>query len=175
MIAQIVTAQPSDWAAYRELRLRSLRESPDAYGSTYSYEAEFSPEVWQQRISGATTYLALLDGDRRTPIGTVTGLPIDGGALPVVGMYVVPDHRGTGCARLLLDAVADLAQQQGASRLVLCVTDLDGPAGRCYRRFGFMPTGTRCPMARDPDLVEIDLSYPIGGRGALEGAVRARV
>ena len=117
----------------------------------------------------------MLDGDRQNPIGTVTGLPSDGEAVPVVGMYVVPDHRGTGCAGLLLDTVADLAQQQGASRLVLCVTDLEGPAGRCYRRFGFVPTGTRCPMARDPDLVEIELSYSLGSRGALDGAVRARV
>src|SRR6478672_7337242 len=74
MSVQIVTAQPGDWAAYRELRLRSLRESPDAYGSTYAFEADFSPELWQQRLTGATTFLAVLDDDRKTPIGTVTGL-----------------------------------------------------------------------------------------------------
>jgi hypothetical protein len=74
MNVQIVTAQPSDWATYRELRLRSLRESPDAYGSTYAFEADFSAELWQQRLAGATTFMAALDGDRGAPIGTATGL-----------------------------------------------------------------------------------------------------
>ena len=161
MSVQIVTASPSDWATYRGLRLRSLRESPDAYGSTYSDEAGFSAEVWQQRLAGATTFLAVLDDEGRTLIGTVTGLTTEGDDLPVVAMYVVPDRRGSGCANLLLDAVADLGRRQEARRLVLCVTDLDGRAARCYRRYGFVPTGNRHPMDRDPDLVEIELAYPV--------------
>jgi GNAT superfamily N-acetyltransferase len=175
MNVQIVTAQPSDWATYRELRLRSLRESPDAYGSTYAFEADFSAELWQQRLAGATTFLAALDGDRGAPIGTATGLGRDGDDVPVVGMYVVPDRRGSGCAHRLLDAVADLAREQAARRLVLCVTDLSGPAGRCYRRYGFVPTGNRHPMARDQDLVEVELAYPLPRAARLDGAVGGRV
>jgi GNAT superfamily N-acetyltransferase len=176
MSVQIVTARPSDWWAYRELRLRSLQESPDAYGSTYAYEADFSPEVWQQRLAGATTYLAVPDGDRQAPIGTVTGLATDeDGNLPIVAMYVLPDRRGSGCAHLLLDAVADLGRQRESRRLVLCVTDLDGPAGRCYRRYGFVPTGNRHPLARDPDVVEVELAYALAVAARLDGAVGGRV
>jgi GNAT superfamily N-acetyltransferase len=175
MSVRVVTAEPADWAAYRELRLRSLGESPDAFGSSYAHEADFSAELWQQRLAGATTFLAVVGGDRQAPIGTVTGLPSDGEDLPVVAMYVVPDQRGTGCAHLLLDAVADLGRTQAVRRLVLCVTDLDGPAGHCYRRYGFLPTGNRHPMARDPDLVEVELAYPLPLAARLDGAVGGRV
>jgi GNAT superfamily N-acetyltransferase len=175
MSVQVVTAHPGDWAGYREIRLRSLRESPDAYGSTYAHELDFSAELWQQRLAGATTFLAVPDDDRETPIGTVTGLKTDGDDLRVVAMFVVPDRRGSGCAHLLLDAVADLGRRQVARQLVLCVTDLDGPAGRCYRRYGFVPTGNRHPMARDPDLVEVELAYPLSDTARVAGAVGGRV
>ena len=35
----IRAADPSDWEAVRDIRLRSLREEPDAYASDYQTEA----------------------------------------------------------------------------------------------------------------------------------------
>ena len=108
-------AEPSDWEAVRDIRLRSLREEPDAYASDYQTEARFEPAVWRQRLATASSYLAF--DDDHALVGIATGLDTGDGDTYVVGMYVTPEARGSGCAHRLLDAIADLAapRQESAS------------------------------------------------------------
>jgi len=37
----------------RHFRLHSLQNTPDAFGSTYQKEIEFTPEIWQQRVQNS--------------------------------------------------------------------------------------------------------------------------
>ncbi|MCA9712598.1 MAG: hypothetical protein KDK70_42615, partial [Myxococcales bacterium] len=68
--------EPSEWRVYRELRLRALAESPDAFGSTLARERERSDEQWQARVAeGARSpsslgLVAEVDGE---PIGLAWG------------------------------------------------------------------------------------------------------
>jgi GNAT superfamily N-acetyltransferase len=97
-------AEPSDWEAVRDIRLRSLREEPDAYASEYQTEARFEPNQWKQRLAIASSYLAF--DDDHALVGIATGLVTGDGDTYVVGMYLTPEARGSGCARQLLDAIA---------------------------------------------------------------------
>lgn len=42
-----------DWRDYRNMRLRALRDSPDAFGSTYAAEAVRTDDAWKSRIAEA--------------------------------------------------------------------------------------------------------------------------
>ena len=42
-----------DWPLYRSLRLRALRDSPDAFGSTFAAEAQRTDADWQARAHQA--------------------------------------------------------------------------------------------------------------------------
>ncbi|MGH3339935.1 MAG: hypothetical protein ACRDPL_14070, partial [Propionibacteriaceae bacterium] len=53
MTFMIIRAEPSDWEAVRDIRLRSLLEEPDAYASEYQTEARFEPDLWKQRLATA--------------------------------------------------------------------------------------------------------------------------
>jgi ribosomal protein S18 acetylase RimI-like enzyme len=102
------------------------------------------------------------DGDDQVLVGTATGMRTGDGDTLVVGMYVAPEARGQGCAQLLLDAIADLASQRQDRRLVLEVSESNLRAASCYRSYGFVETGRRRAMERDPTIIEIELRYLLG-------------
>jgi ribosomal protein S18 acetylase RimI-like enzyme len=154
-------AEESDWEAVRDIRLRSLREEPDAYASDYETEARFGPETWKQRIDTASSYLAF--NDDHDLVGIATGLETGNGDTYVVGMYVAPEARRMGCAHQLLDAISDLAVRRGGRRLVLEVAESNIRAALAYRSYGFMETGRRRTLDRDPSITEIELEYPLTG------------
>lgn len=59
---------PTQWREYRDIRLRALLDSPDAFGSTFAAEAQRSDEQWRVRIeaacsSSANRLLFALDGE----------------------------------------------------------------------------------------------------------------
>jgi GNAT superfamily N-acetyltransferase len=153
-------AEPTDWEAYRAIRLRALREEPAAYESQYETEADFKADVWRERLVNGAAFLAF--SDDYGLIGTAAGLRMGDGDTLVVGMYVAPEARGQGCAHLLLDAIADLASQRQDKRLVLEVGEANLRAATSYRSYGFIETGRRRAMGRDPTIIEIELAYPLG-------------
>ncbi len=158
----IKLAELKDWEAVRDIRLRSLREEPDAYASEYQTEARFEPDLWQQRPTTASSYLAI-DDDDQALVGIATGLKMGDGDTYVVGMYVAPEAPGSRCAHQLLDAIADLATRRYGKRLVLEVPESNIRAMRSYSSYGFVETGRRRTLDRDPSITEIELAYPLAG------------
>jgi hypothetical protein len=88
-VFMIRAAEPSDWEAVRDIRLRSLREEPDAYASDYQTEARFEPTVWKQRLATASSYLAF--DDDHALVGIATGLDTGDGKRPG---WVISAHKG---------------------------------------------------------------------------------
>jgi ribosomal protein S18 acetylase RimI-like enzyme len=152
-------AERKDWEAVRDIRLRSLREEPDAYASEYETEARFESDLWKQRLTTASSYLAFDDDEAL--VGIATGLETGDGDTYVVGMYVAPEARGAGCAHQLLDAIADLATRRHGKRLVIDVAESNIRATRSYRSYGFVETGRRRTMDRDPSITEIEFAYSL--------------
>ncbi|MGX5679988.1 N-acetyltransferase family protein [Schumannella luteola] len=139
------SAEPGDWRLYREVRLRALRESPDAYSSTFARESQLPALAWRRRIGSAHTIIVLQHGE---VVATATGIPNRGNSRrrEVVAMWVSPDFRGARIATALLDRLADWAHLQGATELVLWVAEGNEAAVRAYSRAGFSPTGERASL-----------------------------
>ena len=55
MPVEIRPLGPSDAAAYQAVRLRGLRESPEAFGSTYEEEVGYSIDVVAARIASSAS------------------------------------------------------------------------------------------------------------------------
>ena len=159
MAFDIHSGTPGDWQVYRDIRLRMLRATPDAYASSYAVEAAFPESRWRQRLDNPMLFLA--SDQRGEVVGTATGVPRPDGTVEVVAMYVAPEARGQGCASQLLDAVAAGARKGGARRLTLLVTAGNHAANRCYTRYGFRPTGRAGPMGRKPELTEVELAMSL--------------
>jgi ribosomal protein S18 acetylase RimI-like enzyme len=150
-------------ALFRDTRLRALRESPLAFASTYAKESQLTQEEWAKRLAKWTTpgsavvFLAFEELDccgiiaafRRTESPT---------QFAIVSMWVAPDARRRGIATRLLETVDEWAVANGASELVLDVTETNDPAIQCYRRAGFEFTGDFHPYPNAPDLRELSMS-----------------
>ena len=140
-----------DWAVLREIRLRALRDSPSAFGSTYTREAGFDETHWRTRLEtdSSVSVLAELDG---APVGMAGGFPDLPGLLHVVAMWVDPAARGRGIGPALLRAVEHWAHERGLG-LHLDVNTANATARRSYERYGFRATGETRPLREGSDEV----------------------
>jgi len=148
---------------FRELRLRALQDSPDAFGSWYEREAELAPESWERFAGGserAQTEIVFVAEEDDAWLGMAGGYLRE--AAPDVaglwGMWVAPDARRRMLASHLADAVAAWARARKALTLELSVTDRSEAAAALYERLGFVPTGETEPLASNPEIVKVSLS-----------------
>lgn len=133
-----------EWQAYRDLRLRSLAESPDAFCATLADEQQRSPDNWAARVAAAA-----VSGHDRPVVaeraGALLGLvwaKTDGddpGAVNLFQMWVAPEGRGLGVGAQLLAHAVEWARARGAARVQLGVFDSAVAALHLYRRAGFVP------------------------------------
>ncbi len=140
---EIERMDPTGWERVRDVRLRALLDTPDAFGRLHSEEVDRRPAMWQDRLAnqGAATYLALVDGQDG---GIVSVADYEGkpGAAGVFSMWAAPEVRGSGAASGLLEAAIAWARSRDFDRIVLEVGDKNARAIAFYARHGFEATGT---------------------------------
>jgi GNAT superfamily N-acetyltransferase len=166
--AEVRRLRADEWAAYRQIRLAALAEAPYAFSSTLDRESARDDAWWQDRAaSGIPMFAAWLDGE---PAGLAGGFAVPQDELPpgvtrawhLVSMWVSPSSRGSGLAERLLQAVAGAARADGATRLILWVTEVNERARAFYGRLGFRPTGARQLVRPDePDHWEEERSLDL--------------
>lgn len=137
---------PEDAPAYRELRLRALREHPHAFTSDWEDASARPPEESRQRLASAWVPFWGAFDEGGALVGMV-GLECASRAKQrhkgtVVAMYVSREASGRGIGRELLQALMVHAATSGLTDLVLTVTEGNSTAIRLYREAGFVPFGT---------------------------------
>ena len=135
-----------DWEAWRDIRLRSLAECPDAFGSTYAREVDFVEADWRERLRKGPRVLVLTHGQ---PMALGGGFPVPEG-LMVFGMWTDPGHRRLGHANAVLDVVVGWARERDLP--VGLHVNLGNPSARtAYENYGFEPTGELEPLRPGSD------------------------
>ena len=141
---------PADAPLLRSLRLRALREHPDAYTSSHEEEAALPVAASAARLAEQAFWGAW----RGSELYGFVGLQREPRAknahkATVVAMYVAPEAVGQGVGRALLEALLAHARAEGLQSLVLTVTEGNAPALRLYQRAGFRSFGV------EPDAVRV--------------------
>lgn len=163
------------WQTYRDVRLRSLEADPDAFGSSFERESQFSESTWQQRSANPGTLLWVADDE---PTASDAVAPrADGlvGIIPaavylddvrsavsitddpqtlafVVQVWVEPGRRGCGVVDDLMTRLVETAREQGYRTLALHVFAANERAAGAYVRHGFakaLTPSAACPAGED--------------------------
>ncbi len=134
--------RPDDAIAFQTVRLRALKEHPEAFGSSYEEEVNRPQEEIAQRLIESSENALFGAFVNETLVGTLninrnfrmkTRHRANLGA-----MYVAPEARGQGAGRSLIDAAIGRAYtMDGMEDVVLAVTVGNEAARHLYIQAGF--------------------------------------
>lgn len=136
-------ATPEDWERIKELRLRALVETPEAFGRTVEEEQAYPDELWQTRLGNADAATFVEDAGDHLDASVTVIVDRAAGTAEIFGMFVEPSRRRQGLARALLTAAEEWAYANTAQEFRLEVNRALTPARTLYERAGYTPTGQR--------------------------------
>ncbi len=143
-----------DWQTWRDLRLRALKDTPTAFGSTFERETAFTEVEWRDRTGGLANAVALGNGSAgpsllafvdEVAVGMGGGFRDLPGWLHVVAMWTEPAWRGHGAGSAVLEHLKAWSAAAGL-RVHLDVETSNQGARRLYERAGFAATGETRPL-----------------------------
>ncbi len=146
-----------DTAAFQALRLRALKDHPEAFGSSFEEEVTMSLEQYAQilSVSSRPWFGAFRDDQLLGVAGLMRspGMKTRHRAM-VSGMYVVPEARGEKCGQALMDALMESAHSMdGLEDVSLAVTVGNDAARHIYLKAGFTP------YSIDPRYIKVGDQY----------------
>ena len=136
-----------DAQSYQKVRLSALKNNPEAFGSTYEREVEFSIATVKERIAPSTDSFVLGAFDYHCSlIGIVTFMRENSIKMRhkgnVFGMYVVSENRGQGVSKLLMaELIKEAKNCDGLEQLNLAVVSDNVAAKKLYNSLGFKVYG----------------------------------
>ena len=133
-----------DAAAYRELRLFMLTESPAAFGSSYAEVAGLPLAQFVERLEDPQNYhFGAFDEEELVGVTTLrlTKRPKLRHKASLFAVYVRPENRRRGAGRALVQAALDRARGLGVRQVNLGVSHAGKAAVRLYESCGFEQYG----------------------------------
>ena len=156
---QIRRLEISDAPVYRELRLRGLRDHPDAFTSSFEEESLRSPADTEKRLAATSDTVmwgAFVDGTLAGVVGMSRETRLKNRhKATLVAMYVAPEYGGQGLGLALVQTVIQAAKTAEVELLILTVTDTNRQAAALYERAGFASFGI------EPDAIRVN-GVPFG-------------
>ena len=134
----------ADAEDFWNIRLRALRDTPEAFSSSYE-ESHTRPlaSVVQRLRDESTVGDNFILGAFEEPLVGMVGFQRDQGVKErhkstIWGMYVIPEMRGRGLGKALLSqAIAYAVRQVGLVQIHLAVVSTQDAARHLYRSLGF--------------------------------------
>jgi ribosomal protein S18 acetylase RimI-like enzyme len=156
----------ADAPAFRTLRLRSLHDHPDMFGSTPE-EWGTDLQLYSDRIAACPTF-GVFEHDALVAMGVlgVVGRTMTKirHKVEVWSVYVTPEVRGRGHSRRIMAQLIAEAHDRGYEAIVLTVAAHNSAACQLYESLGFFRYGTEPRHAKladgryvDDHLMQLDL------------------
>ncbi|ATX85171.1 N-acetyltransferase [Bacillus velezensis] len=134
---------PNDTKPYTNIRLKALKDHPDAFAVSYDEEKEWPSEKFKARLEAGNDAIVLgaFEKDRLIGILKISKHPLFKlRHIAVIGsMYISPKHRGSGAGKALMtEAISRAKKMKDTEQLHLSVTSTNEPAIKLYAQLGFI-------------------------------------
>jgi ribosomal protein S18 acetylase RimI-like enzyme len=157
----------SEAEPFRALRLRALRDHPDAFGASYEEGRARPLSYYLDQIRAAVTspddcILGAFAGEQEDELVGMVGFKRESGAKVrhrgyIWGMYAAPEARGQGIGRALIEAaLAHARALPGLEQINLSVVTGNDAARALYRSLGFEVYGLERRALKLPDGTYLD-------------------
>jgi ribosomal protein S18 acetylase RimI-like enzyme len=137
---------PQDALAFHAFRLRGLKESPEAFASSYEEEAGTPIEEIERRLEPKSDSV-IFGAFQGSELRALVGLQRESKAKlahksSIWGLYVAPEVQGRGVgAQIMRHALSHAAAVFGSRQVNIGVSTLNSPAIALYKRLGFVEYG----------------------------------
>ena len=152
--------QRDEGATLRDIRLRAIRDAPDAFAVSLAEALAQTDEgwtAWATRNAAGEASIMYVAEEAGTWIEMAGGVFDTFGPREVahlISMWVDSAYRGQGLGRCLVEHVPGWARDRGVRRLELWVTEHNGAGLALYAQCGFIATGESQPLPSNPALNE---------------------
>lgn len=148
----VLPTTEAHWPQLKATRLAALLDAPTAFGVTHAQSSANTEDDWRAHAAGRKGIAFFLAWDGDDAVGIGGGVAGGDGRYQLIAMWVRQDHRGSGVAAQLVDAVKAHAVAAGHARVVLDVSPDNVPAARFYRKQGFVFLPQWEPLASHPHI-----------------------
>lgn len=136
MIIAFKQVSPEDWEKMKEIRLTGLQTDPHAFGSHFETEAKEGEAYWKERLSDKKRFFYVAEINSSF-VATVGMKKVTDNNLMMVGVYTLPEHRGKGLSKKLIDMTTENARESGVEKVHLLVSVRQESAISLYKKCGF--------------------------------------
>jgi len=145
---EIIELKQGEFELCKTLRLRALKDAPEAFSETYLQASTESNDYWHNILEALTPpsqsrmFIAIESGQH---LGSVFAL-LDAESSHtgrIGGMWVDSSFRKTGIGTALFFKVKTWADDLGLGRISLWVDDSEEGPKAFYLKFGFIESGVR--------------------------------
>lgn len=156
MKPEIRVLETADADTFWKLRLRGLKEDPEAFGASLADSVDATHEEICKRLACTDDSFAL-GAFNPEPCGMLGFYRRQGERVrhkgSIWGVYVAPEARGIGLARrLMVEAIERAKKMPGLEEVLLTVSTTQGPAMKLYESLGFKEYGHEVKALKQGDL-----------------------
>lgn len=146
VVVQEITA--NEWQRLRAIRLKSLEESPHAFGGTFDAESALDEESWRSKFEKLDFLIASVDGVDGAVL-SVEVLDGDFGATCWIGgCWSDPEFRGKGLMRAMFTYIDEHDKDWKVQGLGVWTDNYNAIAA--YEKLGFVKMGEDTESTRQP-------------------------
>ena len=142
-VSAIHVLREREWARLRDTRLTALKDSSEAFLSTYERELAYSDCGWRAEFARGEWTIELSRDEVIGLLGATREPAEPPNERYLKYMWVSPLHRRCGVATRLVENVLERLAVAGINTILLWTLDGNEPARQFYNKWGFVSTQKR--------------------------------